>query len=71
VAIASVFVRRVPVVSRTAAERSGILVIAVARSAVGLPPVVIAIPVVRGGTVPAIRGAPVPFVVARIEVARV
>jgi hypothetical protein len=43
VAIASVLVRRLPVASWTAAERSGILVIA------------IAIAVVGGATVPAIR----------------
>ena len=48
--IAAVLVRGLPVVSWTAAERPRIVVIAVARSDVGLPPVVIAIAVVRGTT---------------------
>ena len=59
------------IASWTAAERPGTLVVAVMRSDVGLPPVVIAISVVGGTTAPAIWGVSVPLVVARIVVARI
>ncbi len=69
--ISAMLIRGLPIASWTSAERPGILVIAVTRSEVALPPVVIAIAVVRGITVPAIRRVFVPLVVARVVVARV
>ena len=59
------------VASWTPAEHPGVLGFSIARSEVWLPPVVIAIAVVGGTTVPAVRGASVPLVVARVVVARV
>lgn len=69
--ISAVLIRGLPIASWTAVERPGILVIAVTRSEVGLPPLVIAIVVVGGATIPATRGASVPLVVARVVIARV
>jgi hypothetical protein len=69
--ISAVLIRGLPIASWITAERHGILVIAVTRSEVGLPPVVIAIAVVRGATVPTIRRVSVSLVVARVVVARV
>ena len=64
-------IRGLTVIARTTAERPRIIVTSVARSDVGLPPVVIAIAVVGGTTAPAIWGVSVPLAVARIVVARI
>jgi hypothetical protein len=68
--IPAVLSRCLLIASRTAAECLDILVIATG-SDVGLPPVVSAIAVVGGVTVPAIRVASMPLVVARVVIARV
>jgi hypothetical protein len=69
--VAAVVVRGLPVVSCTTTEGPGVVVIAAARSEIGLPAVVIPIAVVGTATVPAILSASVPLVVARVVVARV
>jgi hypothetical protein len=71
IVVALVLTRALPIIAWTATEGPGVVVIAVAPSEVGLPPVVIAIAVVGSATVPAIRSAPVPLVVARVVIARV
>ena len=69
--ISAMLIRGLPIASWTATERPGILVIAVTRWEVRLPPVVIAIAVVGGATVPAIRCVSVPLIIARVVIARV
>ena len=69
--ISPVLIRGLPIAFWTAAERPGILVVSIARLEVGLPPVVIAIAVIGGAPVPAIRSASVSLIVARIVIARV
>jgi hypothetical protein len=69
--ISAVLVRGLPIAARTAAERPRIVVIALARSDVGLPRVVITIAVVGGASVRATRRMFVALIVARVVVARI
>ena len=69
--VAAVVVRRLPVVSWTAAERPRIVVVSVAGSEVGLLPVIIAITILGGATVPAIGGVSVSLIVPGVVIAKV
>jgi hypothetical protein len=66
--VAAMVVRGLSVVSWTTAKCPRIVVIAIARPDVRLPPVVITLAIVGGAAVPAIRGASVPLVIARVEI---
>jgi hypothetical protein len=60
-----------PIIARTTTERPAIVVIPVARSNLGLAPVVIPVAIVRAAAASTIRGTSMPLVAARVKIARI